>query len=254
MPPPTPAPLSRLLAAISAAASSPADLRRLSHLLLSPSAPLPPIRCLNTLLMALARHRMLPDMESLASRMPARNLRTYTTLINAYCLAGDLPAAKRHLSALLRAGLEPDSHAYTSFVVGYCRAGLLTHACRVFVLMPLRGCARTVFTYTALLQGLCGAGMLREALVVFSGMRAAGCMPDPHVYSTIVQGLCGAGRPREADALLAEAIEEGFKPNVVVYNALIDGYCSTGDMELALEVLRGWIAKGAHRTSAHILS
>ncbi|CAD6245475.1 unnamed protein product [Miscanthus lutarioriparius] len=123
MPSPAPTALPRLLAAISAAASSPTDLRRLSHLLISPSAPLPPIRCLNTLLMALARHGMLSDMESLAARMPARNLHTYTTLINAYCLAGDLPAAKRHLSSLLRAGLAPDSHAYTSFVLGTAARG-----------------------------------------------------------------------------------------------------------------------------------
>ncbi|KAL6593296.1 hypothetical protein ACP70R_049049 [Stipagrostis hirtigluma subsp. patula] len=238
MPPPASAPLSRLLAAISAAASSPADLRRLSYLLLSPSAPLPPIRCLNTLLMALARHRMLPDMESLASRMPARNLRTYTTLIDAYCLAGDLPAAKRHLSSLLRAGLEPDSHAYTSFVLGYCRAGLLAHACRVFVLMPLCGCTRTAFTYTALLQGLCSAGMVREAMAVFAGMRADGCTPDSHVYSTMVHGLCGVGGTGEANALLARATEEGFVPNVVVYNALIDGYCNVGDLDHAAEVFK----------------
>ncbi|CAD6265200.1 unnamed protein product [Miscanthus lutarioriparius] len=165
MPSPTPTPtaLPRLHAAISAAASSPTNLRRLSHLL-SPSAPLPSIRCLNTLLMALARHGMLSDMESLA----ARNLHTYTTLINAYCLAGDL-------SSLLRAGLAPESHAYTSFVLGYCRMGPLAHACGLFLLMPLRGCARTPFTYAALLQGLCGTGMvLREAMAVFAGMRPDG--------------------------------------------------------------------------------
>ncbi|KAI6672133.1 hypothetical protein NL676_007018 [Syzygium grande] len=136
----------------------------------------------------------------------------YTTLINGYCLWGDIYNALDVLEQIKKRGFQPDIVTYNVLAHGYSQAGLVNEAHELLRHMDACGVKPNVVTHNLIIEGLCISGKLKEAEVFFSGLQEKRRQNKAAMF----RGYCRANHSRKAFKLfmeLAEAEKKSVKKN-----------------------------------------
>uniref|UniRef100_A0A1D1YT00 Pentatricopeptide repeat-containing protein At4g01400, mitochondrial n=1 Tax=Anthurium amnicola TaxID=1678845 RepID=A0A1D1YT00_9ARAE len=220
-----------------------------SMLLLPRPACRPRPRHLNRLLTALAARsdylpaalRILRSADSLG--IPP-GVRSYNTLIKAFCRNGRLSVAYHLFNTMIEKGLAPDVESYRTLMQGLCRKSQVNTAVDLLEDMLNKGYVPDSLSYTTLLNSLCRKKKLREAYKLLCRMKVKGCNPDIVHYNTVILGFCREGRPRDACKVLEDMPDNGCLPNLVTYATLVNGLCSRSLLDEGNRYLMEMMSKG----------
>ncbi|KAJ0860147.1 putative tetratricopeptide-like helical domain superfamily [Helianthus annuus] len=91
------------------------------------------------------------------------NIVTYNSLINGYCLQGEMSKAKTLLDSLMSRGLIPDVITYNSLLNGYCKSLKIEEAIHMFHEVTRKGLNPDLIFYKTMIQGLFRVGRCGDA-------------------------------------------------------------------------------------------
>ncbi|CAA0831082.1 Pentatricopeptide repeat-containing protein -mitochondrial [Striga hermonthica] len=144
----------------------------------------------------------------------------------------------------LKHKFELDVVVYTSLIHAWCRAGNIDEAERVFREMKKTGIEPTVYTYTAVIDALCRCGQITRAHDVFAEMLDVGCPPNAATFNNLMRVHVKAGRTEKVLQVYNQMRKLSCEPDVITYNFLIDAHCRDGNRDQAVKVLNVMITKG----------
>ncbi|KAK1277599.1 Pentatricopeptide repeat-containing protein [Acorus gramineus] len=131
----------------------------------------------------------------------------------------------------------PDVVTYTSIIRAYSLCGQIENCRAVFDVMLGEGLRPNIVSYNALLGSYASRGMHVEALAVFNSLKKSGIRPDVVSYTSLLNAYGRSGQPEKAKKVFDTMKQNSLRPNIVSYNALIDAYASQGLLDEAVEVL-----------------
>ncbi|KAL6655137.1 hypothetical protein ACP70R_005963 [Stipagrostis hirtigluma subsp. patula] len=140
----------------------------------------------------------------------------------------------------------PDVVLYTTLVHAWCRAGQLNEAERVFAEMQQSGIMPNVYTYTAVIDAMYRAGQVPRAQELLCQMIDSGCMPNTATFNAIMRAHVKAGRSEQVLQVHNQMRQLGCEPDIITYNFLIETHCGKGqgNLDAALKLLAKMTAKG----------
>lgn len=156
------------------------------------------------------------------------NIIIHNALVDAYGKCGDPDTSYSIFSRMpVR-----DVVSWTSMVVAFARASRLDDACRLFNEMPVKNSV----SWTALVTGFTQNGHGTEALVLFRQMLEEGVWPGAHTFVSVLSACADLALVQRGKQIHGHIIRRSTSSNlfnVFVFNALIDMYCKCGDMKSA---------------------
>ncbi|XP_020113400.1 pentatricopeptide repeat-containing protein At3g51320-like [Ananas comosus] len=169
--------------------------------------------------------------------MPRRDLVSFHSMVGAYSLAGDLPAARALFDSMERRNVV----SWNVMIGGYVKAKLPEHALELFREMMgvgnLRGSATTMVSVATACARL---GRLNGGREVH-GFFLRNFAEDNLVFWTAVVDLYGKCRR----AAVAQKVFDGMpERNLVCWNAMIVGHCVYGDPEDGLALFCEMVGGG----------
>ncbi|XP_031257988.1 putative pentatricopeptide repeat-containing protein At3g16710, mitochondrial [Pistacia vera] len=182
----------------------------------------------NTVISGFCKEGKMEEANGYLELMIQRDIFTYTTLMDGYCLLHRSNDAKELLIFMESKGCKPDGFVVFSL-----------EAMELFKKMAVFGVRRDALTYWTLIKRLCQTGntsivlRLHEEMVAGNGEGVVICKPDIVSYGSIIDGLCKDGLVDKAKELFLEMKGKTIKPDVVVFNSLIYGCCFVGNLEEA---------------------
>ncbi|MQL79272.1 hypothetical protein Taro_011709 [Colocasia esculenta] len=165
------------------------------------------------------------------------NTISYNALIGAYASHGMHVEAFSVFNTLKNSGFRPDVVSYTSLISAYGRSGKPEKAQEIFCMMKQNSCKPNIVSYNALIDAYGSEGKLAEALNVLREMERDGIQPDVITISTLL-GACSRGQIVNIDSILSAAKCRGIELNTIAYNSAIGSYLNMGKDEKALQLYR----------------
>ncbi|XP_012840507.1 PREDICTED: pentatricopeptide repeat-containing protein At3g62470, mitochondrial-like [Erythranthe guttata] len=150
------------------------------------------IETVNCLLDALGRAKLAKEAQTLFEKLEhkfAPNLKTYTILINGWCMVKNLMEAARMWNEMIDKGFKPDIVAHNIMLEGLLRSHTRSDAIKLFEVMKCKGPLPTVRSYSVLIKNICKHGHLKEAIDYFDEMVDSGCGPDAAMYTCLMTGF-----------------------------------------------------------------
>ncbi|EYU34836.1 hypothetical protein MIMGU_mgv1a023993mg [Erythranthe guttata] len=172
------------------------------------------IETVNCLLDALGRAKLAKEAQTLFEKLEhkfAPNLKTYTILINGWCMVKNLMEAARMWNEMIDKGFKPDIVAHNIMLEGLLRSHTRSDAIKLFEVMKCKGPLPTVRSYSVLIKNICKHGHLKEAIDYFDEMVDSGCGPDAAMYTCLMTGFANQ---KKMDI-------KNCQPDGRLYNALI---------------------------------
>ncbi|XP_063940582.1 pentatricopeptide repeat-containing protein At1g63130, mitochondrial-like [Daucus carota subsp. sativus] len=202
------------------------------------------------------------------------NVVTYSSLMDGYCLRGEVDKALAVFESMKRKGILPNTFSYNILINGYCKKFKVDIAIDLFQQMPSEGLTPTIETYSTILQGffhvgrhvearkffmekminqgvelnnvtcgillhgLCQNCYVFEALSFFQILESSGLVADIQVYTILIDGLSKNGHLENARSLFDNLPAKGLRPNVKTYTVMIQAYCHEGLLDEANELFR----------------
>uniref|UniRef100_A0A2N9J4W1 Pentatricopeptide repeat-containing protein n=1 Tax=Fagus sylvatica TaxID=28930 RepID=A0A2N9J4W1_FAGSY len=182
------------------------------------------------------------------------NLIIHNALLDAYGKSGEPDTSYSIFSRMpVR-----DVVSWTSMVVAFARASRIDDAFQVFNEMPIKN----TVSWTALVAGYKQNGLGCEALALFQLMLEEGIWPNTHTFVCVLSACADLARIERGKQIHGHIIRRSTSSNlfnVYIFNALIDMYCKGGDMksaktlfelmpekdivivELILELINNWV-------------
>ncbi|GKB27445.1 putative tetratricopeptide-like helical domain superfamily protein [Tanacetum coccineum] len=146
---------------------------------------------------------------------------TYNSLIDGYCLRGEMSKAKSVYDSMASRRLDPDIFTYNSLVNRYCKTLMIDEVMHLFHKITKRGLKPDVVTYNTMIQGLFQIGSCGDAHKLFDEMRAKGPKPDEY-------GASKCGKLDIARFLFQDLCNKCLHPDVLTYAVMISGLCREG--------------------------
>lgn len=156
------------------------------------------------------------------------NLIIHNALLDAYGKSGEPDTSYSIFSRMpVR-----DVVSWTSMVVAFARASRIDDAFQVFNEMPIKN----TVSWTALVAGYKQNGLGCEALALFQLMLEEGIWPNTHTFVCVLSACADLARIERGKQIHGHIIRRSTSSNlfnVYIFNALIDMYCKGGDMKSA---------------------
>lgn len=152
----------------------------------------------------------------------------YNALIDAYGKCGEADTSYSIFSRMP----ERDVVSWTSMVVAYAHTCRLDDACRIFDEMPIRN----TVSWTALISGFARSRCGSQALDVFEKMQEEGIQPSAHTFVCILSAcadLAHVERGKQIHGHIIRKRNSSDLYSLFILNALVDLYCKCGDMKSA---------------------
>ncbi|KAF5187998.1 Pentatricopeptide repeat-containing protein [Thalictrum thalictroides] len=137
-----------------------------------------------------------------------------------------------------RAESNPDIVTFTTIIHAYSVCGQIENCKAVFNMMLAEGVKPNIVSYNTLIGAYAAHGMHKEALSSFNELKAYGFRPDVVSYTSLLNAYGRSQQPEKAREIFDMIKRNSWKPNLVSYNALIDAYGSEGLLAEAVGVLR----------------
>jgi pentatricopeptide repeat protein len=162
---------------------------------------------------------------------------TYTTLVDAYALAGDMEKARATLQRMVRRKLHPNRLTYTCMVAGYGRRGMADAALGMLEEARARCGEPDEELYTAAIVAAVGGDRVEAAVALAEEMKSAGC-DLPVVLNMLMLRAGLVERSGEELSSLLKAIEAlGITPTRAACESLVDVLAVEGNVTGAFGVL-----------------
>uniref|UniRef100_A0ACD5XEW4 Uncharacterized protein n=1 Tax=Avena sativa TaxID=4498 RepID=A0ACD5XEW4_AVESA len=151
--------------------------------------------------------------------MPARNVVSWTAMLQGYCRAGHIGEAR----ALFDAMPDRNTVSWTAMVQGYVRSGMLREARELFDAMP----ERNVVAWTVMVKAYADSGHIGEAMELFNRMP----WRNSYSWTTMISGFLHAGRVDEAVRLFWRMQDK----NMISWTMMVTGLAENGHVLMARE-------------------
>eukprot|EP00850_Spirogloea_muscicola_P006917 SM000034S12671 [mRNA] locus=s34:170727:173800:+ [translate_table: standard] len=166
------------------------------------------------------------------------NIRTYNTLLNLWCEAGNIEEARRIMAAMRKAGIQPDVVSYNTLLKAYGLLRRPADAERVMREMQNAYVQPNERTYGLAVRAYCNAGHLDSATALVERMRGAGLVPNAAIFNTLIKGYTRDLRPADAQKVLVAMVSCGVQPDVASYSTIVDAWGTAGLPERAAAVFK----------------
>ncbi|CAN1194967.1 Pentatricopeptide repeat-containing protein At1g19720, partial [Linum perenne] len=166
------------------------------------------------------------------------NIVAWNTLMNGYCLKGEIDEAVHLFNAMCKEGVAPDSLTWTILLTGYHNIGHCDAALDIMKTMESFGIKTDVVAWTSVISGYAQSnGQQSRAISLFKEMISAGPQPN-EVTIAVVISVCAYMRwLNNGLEIHAFAVKMGFiDDNVFVGNSFIDFYSKCEKLDAAQEV------------------
>jgi len=174
------------------------------------------------------------------SEMPARNLVTYNTMINALTRNGRYEEAIALFYRMKRNGLTPDKFSYTSLAKAIVTMSEADIDEFLYDMKEQGTVADSIF-YNTIIKTLCEQKKIGSAKRIIVEMERAGIAPDSMTYGLLMKGLIETGNPSAALTLFETAFWDrktvALTENVYLYTTAISAAAAIADHRRALELL-----------------
>ncbi|RWW55317.1 hypothetical protein BHE74_00038052 [Ensete ventricosum] len=168
-------------------------------------------------------------------RMPARDVVSWTALVNAYADAGLLDEAQAMFQSMRENGVRPDLISWNALISGFARNGETSMALLLLDELQENGLQPGTNSWNGVVSGLVQNGCFDDALEVFRQM----CLhekPNAVTIASILPACSGLTALNLGQELHSYAITNGMKMNVFVGGSLIDMYLKCGKSGFAERV------------------
>lgn len=148
-------------------------------------------------------------------------------LIDAYGKCGEVDTSYSIFSRMPAR----DVVSWTSMVVAYSQTSRLEDACRVFDEMPFRN----TVSWTALISGFAQSRCGNEALDIFVKMQEEGIQPSAHTFVCVLSACADLALVERGKQIHGHIIRNKNSElfSLFILNALVDMYSKCGDMKSA---------------------
>ncbi|CAN1127090.1 Pentatricopeptide repeat-containing protein At1g19720 [Linum perenne] len=166
------------------------------------------------------------------------NIVAWNTLMNGYCLKGEIDEAVNLFNAMCKEGVAPNSLTWTILLTGYHNIGHCDAALDIMKTMESFGIKTDVVAWTSVISGYAQSnGQQSRAISLFKEMISAGAQPN-EVTIAVVISVCAYMRwLNNGLEIHAFAVKMGFiDDNVFVGNSFIDFYSKCEKLDAAQEV------------------
>ncbi|CAN1824123.1 Pentatricopeptide repeat-containing protein At1g19720 [Linum perenne] len=166
------------------------------------------------------------------------NIVAWNTLMNGYCLKGEIDEAVHLFNAMCKEGVAPNSLTWTILLTGYHNIGHCDAALDIMKTMESFGIKTDVVAWTSVISGYAQSnGQQSRAISLFKEMISAGAQPN-EVTIAVVISVCAYMRwLNNGLEIHAFAVKMGFiDDNVFVGNSFIDFYSKCEKLDAAQEV------------------
>ncbi|KAL6846675.1 hypothetical protein ACP4OV_024123 [Aristida adscensionis] len=210
----------------------------------------PDVVLYTTLVHAWCRAGQLSEAERVFAEMQQSgitpNVYTYTAVIDAMYRAGQVPRAQELLCQMVDSGCPPNTATFNAIMMAHLKAGRSEQVLQVHNQMRQLGCEPDIITYNFLIETHCGKGQgnLDAALKVLAKMTAKGCVPDCHTFNPMFKLVLVLGNIDAARKLYDRMRELNCKPNVVTYNLLLKLFNKEKSMDMVLRMKKQMDAEG----------
>ena len=138
---------------------------------------------------------------------------TYTSLINAYCVDGELSKALRLHDEMVQRGFLPDNVTYSVLINGLNKKARTKVAKRLLLKLFYEESVPDDVTYNTLIEN-CSNNEFKSV-------------------EGLVKGFCMKGLMNEADRVFKTMLQRNHKPNAAIYNLMIHGHSRGGNVHKA---------------------
>lgn len=175
---------------------------------------------------------------------------TFSTLVDACRLAGELPVAMSLLECLHSVGLCSDPHVYADLMADLCGCGRAEEAVKLEEAMRAAGASPTNQTLTILISSLIHSQEPILALQVVNELRSRAASYDLPLYTAMVQAMFAGGARADVDEIFEEMRAKGMWLSERTHNVILQGYINSrpGYMGDAIQFLDSFIASGGMPT------
>ncbi|KAL7488499.1 hypothetical protein ACHAW6_014093 [Cyclotella cf. meneghiniana] len=182
-----------------------------------------------------------PSLDNPPFGVPAKNLVTYNTMIDAYAIQGRYQDANDVFKALKKSKLRPDQITFTTLIKASIKGGSLDRALDLLDDMKWVGIQPDLVTYNSVIEALCNTNRLYEAKDLVNEMERTKVKPDSMTYVLLMKGLLKANKPGPCLTLFESAFADrrttALTENVQLYTTAITAAAALGDHERALELV-----------------
>ncbi|KAL6217512.1 hypothetical protein ACLB2K_010729 [Fragaria x ananassa] len=181
----------------------------------------------NTMIDGYAR---LGDVESagmLFDQMPARDLISWTAMINCYCQNKRFGEALAVFDEMSINGVSPDAVTMSTVVSACAHLGALDLGKEIHYYVMRNGFDLDVYIGSALIDMYAKCGALDKALVVFFNLREKNLF----CWNSVIEGLAAHGDAEKALAMFSKMDSEKIKPNGVTFVSVLSACTHAGLVE-----------------------
>ncbi|KAK8578537.1 hypothetical protein V6N13_100373 [Hibiscus sabdariffa] len=146
------------------------------------------------------------------------DLRTCSILLDVLCKRGELGEVLKVFETMRKRyiGLNLDTNSYNIVIDGFCKAGHIEAAKKLFLEVSVNGLKPNVYTYAIMIDGFCNEGLSEEAYQLFRSMRDNDCFPDSRCYNVMIQGFLRNNCISNAIQLLMEMLSSYSAPTTIL--------------------------------------
>ncbi|KMZ74922.1 putative Pentatricopeptide repeat-containing protein [Zostera marina] len=185
--------------------------------------------------------KSIPLTKDLESIVP--DMYSYTIMMHAMCLMGDMEAAEEYLSIMENKEMKPNVATYCTIMNGYYRKGRIEDGEKIWKMMKVKKCRPDFKCYNVKIRALCSLNKVSEAEKLLKVMKNNGIEPTAYSYTCLVINHCKAGSLADAKKVFEEMQKRECDLNRGTYEALIPKLCEAGELDLALKLCNGSIQK-----------
>lgn len=194
--------------------------------------------CYNVMLKAYWYAKQPHECRRIWTEMRAKNFQNaigLTSLINAFCEAGNPRQAEEILQDGLSNGIKPDIKLYTAIIRWYNKNHNIASCTRILTAMSVQGLNPDLRTYILMLESYLfttsPAENLTAALKLFTQLKTH-LHPTTHIYTLFISHTLHHNSPLQAEEFLTEALNSPhIKPTDHLFTPLIEYYSHNLDTE-----------------------
>ncbi|CAO3615513.1 unnamed protein product [Cunninghamella blakesleeana] len=179
---------------------------------------------------------ILRDMERAKEVQP--DLRSYTMIVNGFCIQSDMIKAKKWVKRLRQNGLRPDVYVYTSLIDGYMRTSNVDQTENVFKLMMSYNIKPNLVTYNVLMHHSILKLDIEAAVQFWNKLLKVGLKPDVYTYAIMIHGLGGSQLVDEAWRMFEKMKKDNIDINHVVATTLMGIHVKHRDNAYAIQLFK----------------
>lgn len=186
-----------------------------------------------------ARAGRVADARSLFDEMPAKNVVSWSAMVNGYVQAGDGKEALVVFSRMQAEGVRPEDTVLVGVLAACAQLGALEQGKWVHGYLKANSISITVFLGTALVDMYAKCGEVQLGMEVFEGMKDKNVL----AWTTMIKGLAMHGRGSEALILFSQMERSGVNPDDIAFIGALCACTHTGLVDKGKELFNSMVRR-----------